>query len=57
LREAYAKALKDPELLAEAKHAKMDVDPSTADELQGLVREVMNQPKEVMEKVRKLLGN
>jgi tripartite-type tricarboxylate transporter receptor subunit TctC len=57
LREAYAKALKDPELLAEAKNAKMDVDPSSADELQSLLKEVMNQPKDVIERVKKLLGN
>jgi tripartite-type tricarboxylate transporter receptor subunit TctC len=57
LREAYAKALKDPELLAEAKKAKMDVDPSTAEELQALLKEVMEQPKEVIERVKKLLGN
>jgi tripartite-type tricarboxylate transporter receptor subunit TctC len=56
LREAYAKALKDPELLAEAKKAKMEVDPSSADELQSLLKEVLNQPKEVIERVKKLLG-
>jgi hypothetical protein len=57
LREAYARALKDAELLAEAKNAKMDVDHSTPEELQSLLKEVMNQPKEVIERVKKLLGN
>lgn len=57
LREAYAKALKDPELLAEAKKGKMEVDPSTGEELEELVKKVMEQPKEVIERVRKLLGN
>jgi tripartite-type tricarboxylate transporter receptor subunit TctC len=57
LREAYVKTLKDPELLAEAKKAKMDADPSTAEELQALLKEVMDQPKEVIERVKKLLGN
>ncbi|MBI4487989.1 MAG: hypothetical protein HY694_02800, partial [Deltaproteobacteria bacterium] len=57
LREAYAKALKDPELLAEAKKGKMEVDPSTGEELEELVKKVMDQPKEVIERVRKLLGN
>ncbi|MGH7926359.1 MAG: Bug family tripartite tricarboxylate transporter substrate binding protein, partial [Candidatus Binatia bacterium] len=57
LRQAYAKALKDPELLAESKKAKMYVDLSTPDELQTLLREVMNQPREVIERVKKLLGN
>jgi hypothetical protein len=41
----------------EAKNSKMDVDPSSAEELQSLLKEVMTQPKEVIEKVRKLLGN
>jgi tripartite-type tricarboxylate transporter receptor subunit TctC len=57
LRNAYAKALKDPELLTEAKNARMDVDPATAEELQALLKEVMNQPKEVIDRVKKLLGN
>jgi tripartite-type tricarboxylate transporter receptor subunit TctC len=57
LREAFAKSMKDPELLADAKKSKMDVDPSTAEELQALVKEVMEQPREVIERVRKFLGN
>ena len=57
LREAFAKSMKDPELLAEAKKSKMDVDPSTAEELEALIKEAMSQPKEVNERVRKLLGN
>ena len=57
LREGFAKALKDPELLAEAKKGRMDVDPSTGEELQALVKEVMDQPKEVIQRVRKILGN
>jgi len=57
LRAGLTMALKDPELLAEAKKGKMDVDPSTAEELQALIKEVMSQPKEVNDRVRKLLGN
>ena len=57
LREAYAKVLKDPGLLAEAKKGRMDVDPSTGDELQELVKEVMDQPKEVINQVKQILGN
>ncbi len=56
LREAYAKAMKDPELLAEAKKGKMDVDPSTGEELQALAKEIMDQPPEIIERVKKLLG-
>jgi tripartite-type tricarboxylate transporter receptor subunit TctC len=57
LREAFAKSMKDPELLAETKKSKMDVDLSTAEELQALIKEVMEQPKEVNERVKKFLGN
>ena len=57
LREGFAGALKDPELLAEATKGKMDVDPSTGEELQALVKEVMDQPKEVIQRVKKILGN
>ena len=55
LREAYVQAIKDPELLAEGKKSRMDVDPSTGEELQTLLNEILNQPPEVMEKVKKIL--
>jgi tripartite-type tricarboxylate transporter receptor subunit TctC len=57
LRTAYGKTMEDPELQAEAKNSRMDVDPSSAEELQSLLKEVMNQPKEVIDRVKKLLGN
>ena len=57
LREAFAKTLKDPELLAEAKKSRMDVDYSSGEELETLVKEVLDQPPEVVEQVRKILGN
>jgi tripartite-type tricarboxylate transporter receptor subunit TctC len=55
LREAYVKSMKDPELIAEAKKGRMDMDPSTGEELQALLEEILNQPKEVIEKVKKIL--
>lgn len=57
LREAYAKTLRDPELLAEAKKGRMDANPSPGEELQELAKKVMDQPPEVIEKVKKLLGD
>ena len=57
LREAYAKAMRDPELLAEAKKGKMDVEPSTGEELQAIAQEVLDQPAGVVERVKKILGN
>jgi tripartite-type tricarboxylate transporter receptor subunit TctC len=57
LREAYAKSMKDPELLADAKKGRMDMDPSTGEELQTLLLEIMDQPKEVIERVKKILAD
>ena len=56
LREAYAKSMADPELVAEAKKGKMDMDPSSGEELQALVQQVMDQPPDVIERVKKVLG-
>lgn len=57
LREAYLKALKDPELLAETKKGRMDVEYTPGEELEALAKEVLDQPPEVIEQVRKILGN
>jgi tripartite-type tricarboxylate transporter receptor subunit TctC len=56
-REAYAKALKDPDLLLETEKAKMDVDPTPGEELEELIKKVMDQPQEVVDRVKKMLGN
>ena len=57
LRDGYAAALKDVELLAEAQRAKMDVEFVSSEELQKLEQEVMNQPADVVERVKKIMGN
>ena len=56
LREAYARSLKDPELIAEAKKGRMDMDPTSGEELQTLVNEIMTQPPDVIERVKKILS-
>ena len=56
LREAHAKSMKDPELIAEAKKGKMDMDPSTGEELDDLAKEVMAQPGEVITRAKKITG-
>ena len=55
LREAYVKAMSNPELLAEAKKSRMDVEPVTGEQLQALAKRVMNQPPAVIKRVRKIL--
>ncbi|HEV8344311.1 MAG TPA: tripartite tricarboxylate transporter substrate-binding protein [Candidatus Binatia bacterium] len=56
LREAYVKMMKDPELIAEAKKGRMDMDPTSGEELQALAQQVMDQPKDVLERVKKILS-
>ncbi|HWP57615.1 MAG TPA: tripartite tricarboxylate transporter substrate-binding protein [Candidatus Acidoferrales bacterium] len=54
LREAYLKALKEPEVIAEAKQRRLDLDVLTGEELEASMRDVINQPREVIERVKKL---
>jgi hypothetical protein len=49
--------LNDPDVLAEAKKARMDVDPTSGEELESLVKEIFDSPPEVIERVKKILGN
>ena len=56
LRSGYAAALKDPELLADAKKAKMDVEFVSGEELESLAQEAINQPADVLERVKKILA-
>jgi tripartite-type tricarboxylate transporter receptor subunit TctC len=56
LRDAYAKAIADPELLAEATKRKWEVDPTRGEELQELSKDVMSQPREVIERMKWVLG-
>jgi hypothetical protein len=57
LRGAFDQALKDPELLAEAKKSRMDVDPSSGESLEKLANQVLSQPPEVIARVKKILSN
>ena len=57
LREAYAKAMKDPELLADAEKRGWEVDPLTGEELESLAKDVMAQPREVLERMKWVIGN
>jgi tripartite-type tricarboxylate transporter receptor subunit TctC len=57
LRDAYAKALRDPQLIEEAKQSKLEIEPASGEELQVLTEKIMNQPPEVIERVKRLMGN
>jgi hypothetical protein len=57
MREAYAKAMRDPALIDEAKKGQMDMEYTSGEELQNLMKELMSQPREVVERVKKILSD
>jgi hypothetical protein len=50
-----AKTLNDPEFQAQARERKLDIEPVAGDELESLTREVIAQPADVVERMKKLL--
>jgi len=55
LRDSYAKALKDPELVAEAQKGGWLIEPVSGEELQSLAESIMVQPPDVVNQVKKIL--
>jgi tripartite-type tricarboxylate transporter receptor subunit TctC len=55
LRDAYARAMKDPGLIEEAKKGQMDMEHTPGEELQALIKDLMSQPRDVIERVKKVL--
>jgi tripartite-type tricarboxylate transporter receptor subunit TctC len=55
LREAYNKALKDPTLVEEVTKWRLDMEPSTGEEIEALIKAIMDQPPEVVALVKKIL--
>ena len=49
LRKAYAETLRDPELLAEAKKMKLDMDPVPGEEIDGYVKQIYSMSDKVKE--------
>jgi tripartite-type tricarboxylate transporter receptor subunit TctC len=56
LREAFMKTINDPDLLEDAKKKRLDLDPVSGEELESLAKEIMVQPPDVIERMKKLLG-
>jgi tripartite-type tricarboxylate transporter receptor subunit TctC len=56
LREAFLKTMSDPEVIAEARKGRMDIDTTTGEELETLVKEIFGSPPEVIERAKKLLA-
>jgi tripartite-type tricarboxylate transporter receptor subunit TctC len=57
LRRAFDQSMKDPELLAETKKSRMDVDPTTGAGLEKLAEQILQQPPDVLARVKKILSN
>ena len=55
LRDAFSQALNDPALIADAQKRRWDLDPTTGAELEATAKEIMVQPPEVIERMKKLL--
>jgi tripartite-type tricarboxylate transporter receptor subunit TctC len=57
LRDAFAKTMSDPELLAEVKKREWEANGLPVEELEALAKEVVVQPPEVIERMKKLFAN
>lgn len=57
LRAAFSKSLSDAELLADAKKRGWDLDPLSGEDSEKLAKEIMVQPPEVIDRVKKMLAS
>jgi tripartite-type tricarboxylate transporter receptor subunit TctC len=56
LRQAFAKAVADPEVKATAEKQDLELDPTNGEALEAIAKEVVTQPPDVIERMKKLLG-
>jgi len=56
LRDAFDKAVKDPELLATAEKRRLEMDPENGAAMEALAKEVMAATPDVIQRMQKLLG-
>lgn len=57
LREAFARTMKDPGFLDELKKKGFELEPSSGEELEAIIKEAVIQPPEVIARLKKILGN
>lgn len=50
------RAIDDPELQADVKKSKLEVHPSSGEELEKIARESVAQPPEIVERMKEALG-
>jgi len=56
LRDAFQKTMSDPAFLADVKNRKFEIDPNTGEELEPIAKSVVAQPRDVIEHMKKILG-
>ena len=56
LRDAYTQMLKDPEFVADANKRQWELNPVSGEKLEALAKEVINQPPEIIDRMRKVMG-
>ena len=57
LREGFQKTMADPAFLVDVKARKLEADPDFGEQLEAIAKEAVNQPREVVEKMKKLFGD
>ena len=56
LRDAFRKTMADASFLADVKTRKLEADPEFGESLETIAREAVNQPRDIVERMKKLLG-
>jgi tripartite-type tricarboxylate transporter receptor subunit TctC len=56
LRGAFQKTMSDPAFLADVKNRKLAADPDTGEELEAIAKSVVAQPRDIVERMKKILG-
>jgi tripartite-type tricarboxylate transporter receptor subunit TctC len=56
LRDAFQKTMKDPAFLADVKTRKLEADPDSGEDLEAIAKSIIAQPRDVIERMKKILG-
>ena len=56
LRDAFKKTMEDKAFLADLEKRKFELDPSTGEELEKIVKDALSQPPEIVAKLKTILG-
>ena len=55
LRQAYVMALAEPEMIAELNKKRMNLDVVSGADIENVMGQISNQPRDVMDRVKKLI--